>query len=69
MELTSTQVSQLIDISRTTVNKYIDDGILLGYRQGPRRIIRVQLDDLRNFAEEYNFQINEELLCEMHSQK
>ena len=66
MEISSTQAATLLGgVSRTTINTWVDDGTLKGYRQGPRGWIRIDVNDLREFAQKYNYPFDEDLAAQL----
>lgn len=67
-EVTSTQAAAIINISHMTIHRRVDDGLLKGRRQGLDRQIRVDIDDLRQFATEYGYHFNEELARQYSAQ-
>ena len=60
-DVTSTQAAEIIGTSHMTIHRRVDDGKLPGRRQGLDRQIRVDLDDLRRFAEQFGYRFDEEL--------
>lgn len=60
-DVTSTQAAEIIGVSHMTIHRRVDDGRLPGRRQGLDRQIRVDLDDLREFAQEYGYRFDENL--------
>ena len=60
MELSTTQAAQMIGVSQRTIRNYVELGLLPGRKEGLKRRIRIQAEDLRKFAERYQFEFNEE---------
>ena len=50
---------------RETVRRWIHQGLLSAEIVGLRRDFRVDLDDLRRFANQYNYPFNEELAAQL----
>jgi hypothetical protein len=67
-EVTSTQAAAIIDTSHMTIHRRVDDGSLPGRRQGLDRQIRVEIDDLRQFATKYGYRFNEEIARQYSAQ-
>jgi hypothetical protein len=49
------------DASADTVKRAVDRGELQGRRIGKKRAVRVNIDSLRQFAQQYNYRFNEGL--------
>lgn len=67
-EVTSTQAAAIIHTSHMTIHRRVDDGTLPGRRQGLDRQIRVEIDDLRQFAAKFGYRFNEELARQYSAQ-
>ena len=59
--VTATQAAEILSISHMTIHRRVDDGLLPARREGVARIIKIELDDLRSFAKEYNYAFNEDV--------
>lgn len=66
-EVTSTQAAAIIGTSHMTIHRRVDDGLLPARRQGLDRQIRVDLDDLRRFAQAYGYRFDEKLALQYSS--
>lgn len=62
MELTSPQAAKIIGVTEVTIRSWVERGALKGKRVGLRRYVRVQVDDLRAFAAQYGYEIDEDKL-------
>lgn len=60
-EVSASQAAQILQISRDTVWRVVRDGSLPARRQGMRGIIRIDVEDLRAYAEKYQHRFDEEL--------
>ncbi len=63
-EVTSTQAAAIIGTSYGTIHRRVDDGLLRGRRQGLNRQIWVEIDDLRQFAQQHGYKFDEDLAQE-----
>lgn len=61
-EVTAAQASEILDISHPTLFRRVDEGTLPARRVGIGKLIRIDVQDLRTFAQEYQYRIDEELL-------
>lgn len=59
--VTATQAAEILSTSHMTIHRRVDDGTLPARREGLARIIKIELDDLRRFAEKYDYSFNEEV--------
>lgn len=69
MELTSPKAAEVIGAAEATIRNYVYRGLLPARRMGIRKMIRIQVTDLRDFATEYGFVFNEEVLKRIESEK
>ncbi len=60
-EVTLTQASDIVAMDRTTVFRWVEDGLLPARRFGLRRDILIEVADLRNFAVVNGYRFNEDL--------
>jgi hypothetical protein len=62
-EVTAPQAAEIIDKSLMTVHRKIADGLLLVRQEGTgeRKLVYVDVDDLRRFASQYGYRFNEKL--------
>lgn len=62
MDLSSVEAAEVIGVAERTIRYYVERGILPARRVGLRRMIRINVSDLRRFADEYEFIIDEDKL-------
>lgn len=60
-EVNTKQAAALINTSYMTIHRRANDGTLRVRRVGVHRDLRIDLDDLRAFAQKYDYRFNEEL--------
>lgn len=60
--LSAPQAAEVVGVDRTTLFRWVDDGLLPVERYGLRRIIMIDPDDLRRFAQAHNYPFNERIL-------
>lgn len=58
-EVTSVEAGRIIGVTADTVRAYVDRDLLPARRQGLRRKIFIELEDLKRFAGEYNFRFDQ----------
>ncbi|MEZ4684175.1 MAG: helix-turn-helix domain-containing protein [Caldilineaceae bacterium] len=63
-EVSGPDAAKILGIDQSTVRRYIYRGLLKARRSGLRKIIKVDLDELRRFAAEHEYRFNEELAGE-----
>ena len=59
--LTSGQVAKLCHVAQRTAQKWIDEGLLKGYRIPGTKARRVMVDELVRFLKEHNMPISKKL--------
>jgi hypothetical protein len=64
-EVSSADAGRIIETSSETIRRHIGNGLLPARRFGMRGIVRVELDDLRKFAEQYQYRFNERLASQL----
>ena len=67
-EVDITQAGEIIGVNRTTVFDWVDSDRLQARREGLKRNIRIEIDDLRQFANKYNYKFNEALAAQYTGQ-
>ena len=67
MELTAAQAGEAIGLSHQAIRNHVEAGRLIARRHGIRRSVRVDVGDLRTFAQKYNYRINEAFLAQLAS--
>lgn len=60
-EVSGKEAGQIIGISHDTILRCVNKGLLTARREGVRREIRIDMGELRRFAEEYQYRFNEDL--------
>jgi predicted site-specific integrase-resolvase len=60
-EVTAKQAGEILSISYVTIHRRADDGSLQVRREGKMGMIWVNIDELRRFANEYNYRFDEAL--------
>jgi excisionase family DNA binding protein len=60
-EVTLTQASEIVSMDRTTVFRWVDEGMLPARRVGIRRDIKISVETLRGFARKYDYPFDEAL--------
>lgn len=63
-EVTAQQAAEILSTSHMTIHRRVDDGTLPARRQGLARIVRIDVDDLKRFANEYGYRFDEKLATE-----
>lgn len=64
-EISSEDAAKLIGITRQTIRAHVENGRLAARRVGPRRVVKIELEDLRQFAEKYQYRLDETLAAEL----
>jgi hypothetical protein len=60
-EVSSSQAARIIRMSDDTVRRHVRMGLLPARRQGPRKDAKIEIEELRRFAQKYNYQFDEAL--------
>lgn len=68
-EVSTTNAAQIIGASHETIRRYVNRGILSARQIGVRGILRIEIDDLRQMADEYQFRFDEDLAREVIAEK
>lgn len=63
-EVTATQAAEILSTSHMTIHRRVDDGTLPARRQGLARIVKIDVRDLKRFAEKYGYRFDEKLAKE-----
>ena len=69
LELSAREAGLVIGVAKSTIRRYVIDGILPAERRGIRLDIRIEPDKLRDFAKKYNFNFDEDRLDRLVSKK
>ena len=60
-EISSSQAGNVLGISLMTIHRRVEDGSLPARREGVRRDIKIDLDDLRRFATAFGYRFDEHI--------
>lgn len=55
VELSALQAAEILSVTKMTVSRWVDAGLLPADRVGLMREIRIKPEELRQFAERYNY--------------
>lgn len=64
-EVSSTEAGRIIGVSQRTIVNYVDNGVMEARRMGLRKVIRIDLDELRRVAAVYQYRFDEELATQL----
>ena len=64
-EVSTIDAARILGTSDTTVRKHVDEGRLSARREGLRGRIRIDVELLREFAEQYQYRFDEGLAAEV----
>lgn len=64
-EVSSTDAAQIVGIGEVTIRRHVYNGRLGARRVGVRKIMRIELEELRRLAQEYQYRFDEELAQEL----
>jgi len=60
-EVSLTQASEIVSKDRTTVFRWVEDGLLPARRVGLRRDIKIDVKQLESFAKRYDYPFDKSL--------
>ena len=60
-EVTLTQAGEIVSKDRATVYHWVEDGLLPSRREGLRRDIKIEVGDLKKFADQHGYRFNDSL--------
>lgn len=60
-EVSTIDASRIVNTSDTTIRRHVDDGRLVARREGLRGRIRIDIEELRQFATKYQYRFDDEL--------
>lgn len=60
--LSAPQAAEIVGVDHSTLFRWVAEGLLPAERQGLKRIIMIDPDDLRTFAKAHNYPFNERTL-------
>ncbi len=63
-DVSSTEAAKIIGVSSQTIRRQIDRGLLSARLEGPKRLVKIDIENLRQFAERYQYRFNEELAAQ-----
>lgn len=64
-EVSAKNAAGIIGTSSKNIWEKVHDGKLKARRQGERRLIFIEVEELRRFAQEYGYRFNEQLAREL----
>lgn len=64
-ELSSTDAGRVIGVSRQTIVFYVDSGVITARRIGLRKVIRIDVEELRSIAEKYEYRFDATLATQL----
>lgn len=64
-ELSSTDAGRVIGVSRQTIVSYVDSGVITARRIGLRKVIRIDIEELRRIAEKYEYRFDTTLATQL----
>lgn len=67
MEITTAEAGAALGISRETIRLHVAEGRLPARKQGIRGILKIQVDDLREFARQFGYVVNDQYLTRLAS--
>lgn len=67
-EVSSAEAGKIIGRSAESIRRYVRNGQLSARHEGPKGLVLVELDDLRIFAEKYQFRFDEKLASQYANQ-
>jgi hypothetical protein len=59
VEVTAPQAAEILDISHVTIFRRVEDGSLPARREGLRGLIMIDVEELRRFAAQYGYRVND----------
>lgn len=63
-EVTAPQAAEILSTSHPTIFRRVDDGLLPARREGVKREIFIEVEELRQFAARYGYRFNEQMATE-----
>jgi hypothetical protein len=64
-EVSSTDAGRIIGVSQRTIVNYVDNGVMAARRMGLRKVIRIDVDELRRVAKTYEYRFDENLATQL----
>lgn len=62
-ELTAPQAAEVMNVDHSTVFRWVSDGHLPARRVGLKKTIYINVDDLRQFAKQNSYPLNESAIA------
>lgn len=62
--VTAAQAAAILSTSHMTIHRRVDDGLLKARREGVGRIVKINIEDLRKFAEDYGYSFDEDIAAQ-----
>ena len=60
-EVSAPQAAEILNTSHPTIFRRVDDGTLPARREGMKREIWIEVEELRRFANDHGYRFNEKL--------
>lgn len=60
-EVSRIDAAKIVGTSRETIRRSVNDGTLPARREGRSKAMRIEVEDLRKFATQYQYRFNEAL--------
>lgn len=64
-EVSAREAAQIINVSHTNIHRHVKAKRLPARSEGIRGIVKIEVDDLREFAKRYQYRFNEELATQL----
>lgn len=64
-DISSAEAAAIINVSSQTIRRQIQRGLLKARFEGPKGIVKIEIDDLRRFADDYQYRFDEDLAKEL----
>lgn len=65
LEVSSVAAAKIIGISDDTIRRQVRNGLLSARQQGLRGMIRIEIEELRSFAQKYQYRFDENLASQL----
>lgn len=60
-DVSSKEAAEIIGVTSQTIRRQIERGLLSARLEGPKRLVKIDIEILRQFAKEYQYRFNEDL--------
>lgn len=64
-DVSSADAAQLIGVSSQTIRRLTEKNLIPARRVGIKGLVRIDVDDLRKFAKDYQYRFNEALAVQL----